>query len=61
MLPEVLREAASYRMLFYGVAVVLIIIMRPAGLMGYREFSLAWPRQLAAFLRRRKAAAGTGR
>ena len=26
-------------MLFYGIAVVLVILFRPAGLLGYREFS----------------------
>ena len=27
-------------MLFYGIAVVLVILLRPNGLYGYREFSL---------------------
>ena len=27
-------------MLFYGIAVVLVILLRPNGLCGYREFSL---------------------
>jgi branched-chain amino acid transport system permease protein len=42
VLPEVARAADNYRMLFYGVAVVAIITLRPAGLMGYRELSWAW-------------------
>jgi branched-chain amino acid transport system permease protein len=37
-------------MLAYGVAVVLIITLRPSGLMGYREFllkgTIAWVRKL---------------
>jgi len=45
VLPELLRAASTYRMLFYGVAVVLIITVRPAGLMGYRELSFGWLRR----------------
>lgn len=43
LLPEIFRSLAEYRMLFYGVAVVLVILLRPSGLMGYREFSLKRP------------------
>jgi branched-chain amino acid transport system permease protein len=39
LLPELARAAAEYRMLAYGVAVVLIITLRPSGLLGYKEFS----------------------
>lgn len=46
LLPELARAAAEYRMLAYGVAVVLIVTLRPSGLMGYKEFSfkktIAW-------------------
>ena len=38
LLPEFLRQYAEYRMLFYGIAVVLVILLRPSGLMGYMEF-----------------------
>lgn len=40
VLPEVFRSMANYRMLFYGIAVVLIILFKPSGLYGYKEFSL---------------------
>ena len=40
LLPEIFRGMAEYRMLFYGVAVVLVILIRPSGLFGYREFSI---------------------
>ncbi len=40
LLPEVFRSLAEYRMLLYGLAVVLIILFKPDGLYGYREFSL---------------------
>ena len=40
LLPEIFRSLAEYRMLVYGIAVVLVILVRPNGLYGYREFSL---------------------
>ena len=40
LLPEVFRGLANYRMLLYGIAVVLIIMFKPNGLYGYKEFSL---------------------
>lgn len=40
LLPEVFKNLANYRMLLYGSAVVLIIVLNPNGLFGYREFSL---------------------
>ena len=40
LLPEVFRSLSNYRMLIYGFAVVLIIMFRPNGLYGYKEFSL---------------------
>lgn len=41
ILPELLRAFSTYRMLVYSVALVLIMIFRPAGhLSGNWEFSL---------------------
>ena len=40
LLPEFFRGLSEYRMLFYGIAVVLVVLLRPNGLYGYREFSL---------------------
>jgi branched-chain amino acid transport system permease protein len=36
-LPEVMRELALYRMLFYGMAMILIMLWRPKGLLAHRE------------------------
>lgn len=44
-LPEFLRVAAEWRLVAYGLIVVLMIIFRPEGLLGYREFTLTWPRR----------------
>ncbi len=50
VLPEVFRSMANYRMLLYGIAVVLVIMFKPTGLYGYKEFSLkrtiAWFKNL---------------
>lgn len=39
-LPEALRSFSEYRMLVYSVALVLVMIFKPTGLLGTREFSL---------------------
>ncbi len=41
-LPEVLRfgSVQEWRMVFYGLLVVLVIIFKPSGLMGTKEFSI---------------------
>jgi len=54
LLPEVLRAVSSYRMLFYGIAVVLIITMRPKGLLGYKELSYDWLKNI--FIKRKEVA-----
>lgn len=40
LLPEIFRSMAEYRMLLYGIAVVLVIMLKPTGLYGYKEFSI---------------------
>lgn len=39
-LPEMLRSFYEWRLVVYGAAVILIMITRPQGLMGGKEFSL---------------------
>ena len=41
IVPEFLRVAAMWRLAFYGLLLVAIVVLRPEGLMGYSEFSLA--------------------
>ena len=38
-LPEALREFSDYRMLAYSVALILVMIFKPTGLLGQYEFS----------------------
>ncbi|MBR5475094.1 MAG: hypothetical protein IKU83_06775, partial [Lachnospiraceae bacterium] len=47
ILPEIFRSMAEYRMFLYGIAVVLVIMLKPSGLYGYKEFS--WKRMVAWF------------
>lgn len=64
ILPEIFRSMSNYRMLLYGIAVVIIILFKPSGLYGYKEFSLkrtiAWfkdPTFRGKHLRKAKAEA----
>jgi branched-chain amino acid transport system permease protein len=41
LIPEMLRAYADYRLLLYGLALVLIILSRPRGLIG-REYNPTW-------------------
>ena len=40
ILPEALRKFAEYRMLVYSIALVVVVIFKPTGLFGTREFCL---------------------
>jgi branched-chain amino acid transport system permease protein len=42
LLPEWLRYIAEYRMIIYSLALVIIMLLRPQGLLGGREL---WPRR----------------
>ncbi len=46
---ELLREFQSYRLIVYALLLVGLMLVRPQGILGQREFSLQW------FRRRRKA------
>lgn len=40
--PEVLRVANMWRLVAYGLILVLIMVFRPSGIMGYHELSFEW-------------------
>jgi branched-chain amino acid transport system permease protein len=42
VLPEVLRVAQSWRMVIYSALLVVMMLTRPQGLMGGREFRWQW-------------------
>lgn len=58
LLPELLRDLADYRMLIYSVVLVLMMILRPQGLLGKWEFSLSRFWEKATALVKKPAAAG---
>ncbi|MCG3126536.1 MAG: hypothetical protein CHACPFDD_01383 [Phycisphaerae bacterium] len=54
VLPEVLRTFSEYRMIVYALLLILMMILRPQGLLGLRELWDAWAS------RRRPKATGAG-
>ena len=40
LLPEILRGFASYRMIIYSLLLIVMMIFRPVGLLGRKEFSM---------------------
>lgn len=42
ILPELLRDVAEYRMVVYALLLILIMILRPQGLLGLREVWDVW-------------------
>jgi branched-chain amino acid transport system permease protein len=48
LLPEVLRPVKDYRMVLYSLMLIVLMITRPQGLLGSREFSLAMFRRRGA-------------
>lgn len=40
ILPEVLKPMAEWRMVIYAVILIAVMIYRPQGLLGRKEFSL---------------------
>jgi branched-chain amino acid transport system permease protein len=43
LLPEIGRDFAEYRMLLFGLAMILIMIWKPGGLLAHREPTLRAP------------------
>lgn len=50
-LPEILRSFYNWRLVIYGAAVILIMISRPQGLMGGKEFSI---KPIKTFIKNRR-------
>ena len=52
-LPEILRGMAEYRLVIYSLLLIIMMLFRPSGLLGTREFSmLTFWENLEAFMRR---------
>lgn len=52
-LPEIFRDFMQWRLVIYGMAVIIIMISRPKGLMGGKEFNLKFFKRL--FSKRKEA------
>lgn len=42
ILPELLRVISIWRLVIYGVLIVVIMLVKPEGLLGYREINFRW-------------------
>ena len=51
LLPELLRNFSSYRLLIYAVLLIVLMIFKPEGLLGQKEVSQHFFRQLSRRLR----------
>ncbi len=56
LLPEVLRPVKDYRMVFYSILLVILMITRPQGIFGVREFNWDWLKKI--FSRKKAQAEG---
>ena len=53
ILPELFREFSEYRMIAYALALIIVMLVRPQGIMGVKElWETGWWRRLAAKVRR---------
>ena len=54
LVTELFRPISQYRMLIYGLVLVLIMVLRPEGIMGTNELSISYIKKL--FSRKKKSA-----
>jgi branched-chain amino acid transport system permease protein len=57
ILPEVLRAISNWRLVIYGVLIVIIMLVKPEGLLGYKELNFRWVKPLYARLTKKKSSA----
>jgi ABC-type branched-chain amino acid transport system, permease component len=55
ILPEALRQFSDYRMLVYSIILIMVMLFKPSGLLGQREFSV---KTLIGFLTGKGKASG---
>ena len=58
LVTELFRPISQYRMLIYGLVLVLVMVLRPEGIMGTNELTIGYFKKL--FCRKKKAAAEGG-
>lgn len=42
IMPEALRFLSKWRLVIYGILIVIIMLVKPEGLLGYKELSFKW-------------------
>lgn len=47
ILPEMLRVISTWRLVIYGVLIVVIMLVKPEGLLGYKEINFRWVKPAA--------------
>lgn len=60
-LPEILRAFSNWRLVIYGLAVIIIMITRPEGLMGGYEFTPQSMKKLFSNLKEKRLKSSEGR
>ena len=58
LVTELFRPISQYRMLIYGLVLVLIMVMRPEGIMGTNELTVSYIKKLFSRKTKRTAPAG---
>ncbi|MDY2983786.1 branched-chain amino acid ABC transporter permease [Synergistes jonesii] len=58
LVTELFRPISQYRMLIYGLVLVLIMVMRPEGIMGTNELTVSYIKKLFSRKNKRTASAG---
>ena len=58
LVTELFRPISQYRMLIYGLVLVLIMVMRPEGIMGTNELTVSYIKKIFSRKNKRTASAG---
>lgn len=54
IMPELLRWISTWRLVIYGILIVFVMLVKPEGLLGYKELNFRWIKPLCAKLSGRK-------
>jgi len=60
LVTELFRPISQYRMLIYGLVLVLVMVLRPEGLMGQNELNMKLFRKIASRIRKPKTTGERG-
>ncbi|MDR1481338.1 MAG: branched-chain amino acid ABC transporter permease [Synergistaceae bacterium] len=60
LVTELFRPISQYRMLIYGLVLVMVMVLRPEGLMGTKELTVGYFKDILAWFSRAPAEKGEG-